>query len=150
MNSVLEVVARFFAEDDWPVQVEDGSLIRTAFKGEAGQWVCNAWIREQEEQFVFYSVCPVTVPDARLGDLAEFITRANYGMVLGNFEMDYNDGEIRYKTSIDSEGGVFTVGLCKQVVVANVLMMDRYLPGVLAVVSGAKTPVQAIAQIESN
>ena len=29
-------------------------------------------------------------------DIAEYLTRANYGMVMGNFEMDYSDGEIRY------------------------------------------------------
>ena len=26
---------------------------------------------------------------------AEFLTRANYGLVFGNFEMDMHDGEIR-------------------------------------------------------
>lgn len=30
---------------------------------------------------------------------AEFLTRANYGLVFGNFEMDMHDGEIRYKPS---------------------------------------------------
>jgi hypothetical protein len=26
---------------------------------------------------------------------AEFITRANYGLIIGNFELDFEDGEIR-------------------------------------------------------
>jgi len=33
----------------------------------------------------------------------EFLTRANYGLNIGNFEMDFQDGEIRFKTAIDVE-----------------------------------------------
>ena len=29
----------------------------------------------------------------------EFITRANYGLPIGNFELDLEDGELRYKIS---------------------------------------------------
>jgi hypothetical protein len=150
MTSLFEIVGQYFAEDEWPVDIIDTTVFRTRFRGETGQWVCNGWIREEDKQFVFYSMCPITVPESRLGDAMEFTTRANFGMILGNFELDVSDGEIRYKTSIDVEGGELTVGLCRQVVVSNVMMMDRYLPGVLAVISGARTPAQAIAELESN
>ena len=36
--------------------------------------------------------------------IAEFLTRTNYSMIIGNFELDFADGEIRYKTSIDVQG----------------------------------------------
>ncbi|MDJ1171766.1 hypothetical protein PMG71_20260 [Roseofilum sp. BLCC_M154] len=32
--------------------------------------------------------------------MAEFLTKANYGMILGDFELDLTDGELRDKTSI--------------------------------------------------
>lgn len=83
-------------------------------------------------------------------EVAEFITRANYGMVIGNFEMDFRDGEVRYKTSVDVEGSELTYEICRQVVVTNVMLMDRYLPGIMAVITGALTPAQAIAQIEAH
>ena len=43
----------------------------------------------------------------------------------------------------------FTVELWRPVVF-NVAIMDRYLPGILAVISGAKNAIQAIALVESN
>jgi hypothetical protein len=43
----------------------------------------------------------ITALKGKQQTIAKFITRANYGMSLGNFELDFNDGEIRYKTSID-------------------------------------------------
>ncbi len=150
MTSLIESVVNYFQEDEWPIELVNGNVVRTAFKGENGQWACHGWVREQEEQFVFYSLCPLNVPDNRYAEVSEFITRANYGMVIGNFEMDYSDGEVRYKTSIDVEGSELTNTLCRQIVITNVMLMDRYLPGIMAVITGAQTPAQAIAQIEAH
>ena len=57
----------------------------------------------------------------------KFLIRANYGMMIGNFEMDFTDGEIHYKTSIDVEGDKLSSALIKRLVYANVMMMDEYL-----------------------
>ena len=79
--------------------------------------------------------------------MAEFIARANYGIVLGNFEIDFSDGEVRFKTSIDVEGSELTPALIEPVMYANVLTMDEYLPGLLAVSQGTATPEEAVNQI---
>ncbi len=68
--------------------------------------------------------------------IAEFITRANYGLVIGNFELDFSDGELRYKTAIDVEDDNLSFALIKQMVYANVIIMDKYLPGIMAVIEG--------------
>ncbi|MEB3294607.1 MAG: hypothetical protein VKJ24_15735 [Synechococcales bacterium] len=60
-------------------------------------------------------------------------------LITGNsnhFELDFNDGEIQYKTSIDVEGDRLTPALIKRLVYTNVAMMDDYLPGIQAVVAG--------------
>ncbi|HEY9850963.1 MAG TPA: hypothetical protein V6D28_15955 [Leptolyngbyaceae cyanobacterium] len=80
---------------------------------------------------------------------SDFITRANYGTIIGNFELDYADGEVRYKTSIDVEGSNLTFPLIKQLVYTNVTMMDEYLPGIVSVIEGNVEPKDAIAKIET-
>jgi len=70
-------------------------------------------------------------------------------MIIGNFELDFVDGEIRYKTSIDVQGDFLSFELIKQLVYANVMMMDEYLPGIMSVIDGDVSPLDAIAQIES-
>ena len=68
---------------------------------------------------------------------------------MGNFEMDYSDGEIRFKTSIDVSGDRITFALLRQLIYTNVLTMDQYLPSIMAVIYGNATPEEAIAQIEN-
>ncbi|HBE57921.1 MAG TPA: hypothetical protein DDW56_10440 [Cyanobacteria bacterium UBA11366] len=57
-------------------------------------------MREKEKQFIFYSVCPERVPKTKRRVLGEFLLRINYQQILGSFDLDFSDGEVRYKTSM--------------------------------------------------
>jgi hypothetical protein len=149
-NGILETVIQFFTEDDWTfTKLQGQSVLQVVCQGENGRWNCYAQAREDQEQFVFYSIYPDIAPEDKRLAMAEFFTRANYGLIIGNFEMDFEDGEIRYKTSIDVEGDLLTTDLIKQLVYANIMMMDHYLPGIQAVMDGTMSPVEAIAHIEN-
>lgn len=149
-SNIFEEMINFFKNDDWPfVQLSGQPALQIIFQGKNGKWNCYARAREEQQQFVFYSICPVNAPEEKRLAVAEFITRANSGMMLGNFELDFNDGEISYKTSIDVEGDRISSALIKRLVYANVMMMDEYLPGILSVIYGNVSPVDAITQIEA-
>ena len=146
---IFDTIEGFFIADDWDFRkMDDVPVLSMGFTGRNGNWTCIAEARELQCQFVFYSIMPVNAPEDCRADIAEFITRANYGMPVGNFEMDYTDGEIRFKTSIDVEGGELTPALFRQVVYTNVILTDRYLPGVMSVIYGGKHPMDAVDEIE--
>jgi hypothetical protein len=149
-GQIFAEMVNFFQQDEWPFYpVEGQPVLQTAFEGKNGKWACFARAREQQQQMVFYSICPVNVPENKLMTVAEFLTRANSGMILGNFELDFTNGEIRYKTSIDVEGDRVSFALIKRLVYANVTMMDEYFPGIMSVIYGEVEATEAIAQIES-
>ena len=147
----LQAVAAFFTEDGWSFeQMPERPILRLPFQGKGGRWNCYAQIRvtRDVEQVLFYSVLPLNVPADKLPAIAEFITRANYGMALGNFELDFNDGEVRYKTSIDVTETEITSSLLRPLIYTNVLMMDKYMSGLMAVVYADMSPAEAVKQIE--
>ena len=151
MSSLFEIVMGFFEEDGWPIELLNAEMaFSSGFRGESARWACLGRVREEHSQFIFYSVCPMLVGEEKRSEVGEFINRANFGMLVVNFEMDYADGEVRYKTSLDVEGAECSQALIRQVVAANVLMMDRYLPGLMSVLYGGATPAQAIASIEGH
>jgi len=148
-GGILDTVIQFFEEDDWKYhQLEGTTILRLGFTGDNGSWRCYAEAREEREQFVFYSVLDARVPEEKRPVMAEFLTRANYGMVVGNFEMDYSDGEVRYKTSIDVEGDRLSTALVKTLVYMNVLLVDRYFPGIMKVIYANASPEEQIQEIE--
>lgn len=148
-QQIFNVLIEFFEEDGWEFQwVEDAPVLSMGFSGHNGKWLCYAQARELEEQVVFYSVLSVNAPEEKRAKVAEFITRVNYGMVIGNFELDYEDGEIRYKTSIDVEGTELGASMVKQLVYANLVITDRYLPGIMRVLYSNESPVDVLDSIE--
>jgi hypothetical protein len=146
---IFEQIINFFTQDDWEYKkIQGESTLLLAFQGKNGTWTCYAKARVQQQQFAFYSICPIDVPETKYLAVAEFIARANSGMIIGNFELDFTDGEIRYKISIDVEGASLTFPQIKRLVYTNVTMMDEYLPGIRSVIDGDAEPKDAIAQIE--
>jgi hypothetical protein len=149
MAGLLDTVIQFFEQDAWSFsQPVEEPILQTGFQGDNASWTCYAEVREEYGQFAFFSVCPVNAPEGKRTAMAEFLTRANYGLVIGNFEMDLDDGEIRYKTSLDVRDDDLSVSLVRNAVYMNVLMMDRYLPGIMAVLYGDVSPSEAIVQVE--
>ncbi|NJN85625.1 MAG: YbjN domain-containing protein [Leptolyngbyaceae cyanobacterium SL_7_1] len=148
-KQMFDQLVNFFTSDDWSfTRLQGEPILYTAIKGNNGEWNCYAQIRADRSQFIFYSICPISAPEDSRSPIAEFLTRANSGIILGNFELDFEDGEIRYKTSIDVTDDFLSQALIKQLVYANVSMMDEYLPGIQAVIAGEATPLEAIQAIE--
>lgn len=151
MGRILDVVGKFLSEDDWPFSLMEGRTVyKTGFEGKNGQFTCYAQERPEQDQFVFYSIFPVRAPEEHMGEVAEFITRANYGMIIGNFELDYTDGEIRYKTSLDVEEMNEIEPLLRHLIYANVLTMDKYFPGLMRVIYAGINPADAVEEVENG
>jgi hypothetical protein len=150
MSEIFETVQKFFTDDEWYfMQLDNQPILQMGFQGRNGKWSCYAQVNDEQHLFFFYSVCPINVPKDKRTLMAEFITRANYGIKIGNFELDFNDGEVRYKTSIDIENAELTPALISNHVYANTWTMDRYLPGIMSVVYGDEKPGDAIQKIET-
>lgn len=154
VDSLAEVMVDFFTQMEWPFDEgvsalnQDQIIYRLMSQGENGEWSCFACPREDMQQCVFYSVYPDLVPEEQRIAVTEFLTRANFGMVIGNFEINLDSGEVRLKTSIDVEGDRLSLELFQQLVAANVNAMDRYLPGIRQVIEGKAKPKAAIAHLE--
>ena len=71
-------------------------------------------------------------------------------MEVGNFEMDFSDGTVRYRTSVDVEGGELMPVMIKNLVYVNIAVMDQYLPGLRKVVKDGIEPEKAIEEVEAE
>jgi hypothetical protein len=144
-------LGQFLAEDGWhPQQIEGKLIYRMGFSGKNGQMTCYAQVREKLQQFLFYAVAPIKVPEKGRVAVAEFIARANYGIRIGNFEIDFSDGEVRYKSSLDFEGATLSPALIKNAIYPAVQTMDRYQPSMMTVIYGGESAAEAIAEIEGS
>ena len=144
--SILETVAEYFTSEGWSFSRLDGQpVLQVKFQAGDLEWLCYAQAREDQGQLIFYSVSPANPPEELRPAMAEFLTRVNFGLFAGNFEMDYADGEVRCKTSIDVSGDRLTAPLIRGVVDPNLHLMRTYLPGIEKVIDGEES-VEAILE----
>jgi hypothetical protein len=148
----FERLGRFLDEAGlYPQQAEeDLMLYRIALASESGEMVGFAEIEPEFELFILYLYAPFEAPEARHAAVAEYIARANYGMWIGNFEFDYADGEVRYKSSVHFEGTTLDEALIRNAVEDSVQAMEAYLPGLRDVIEGRALPAEAIAATETD
>ncbi|MGI0491965.1 YbjN domain-containing protein [Alkalinema pantanalense CENA528] len=151
MSSILEQLISFFQSEKWEFEhIVAHHLLRFEVEGTQGEWVCYAKAKEDDHQFIFYSNLPSGVPPEKRSAVAEYITRANNGLILGNFELDFDEGEVHYKTSIEAAPDVLTADLIRPIVYANLSVMDQYLPGFAWIITDNLSPAAAIQQLEES
>jgi len=147
---MMQVVEQTLREEEisYKPLPHDPHSLGIRFQGVQGEWLSVVIVREEIQEVVFYSVAPHSVPTERRADVAEFLMRANYGLAIGNFEMDFDDGEVRFRTGLDVENDRLSPALLKSLMYSNWVTLDRYLPGLEAVIAGQVSPANAVEQAE--
>ncbi len=124
----------------------DGQFFALRYTGDTGDWRIIVDVSEGQRGrgLLIYSIYPARVPEGRRAAVAELFARLNYGLSMGNFELDWKDGEIRVRTSMPVADGDFSDLQLEQLFYVNLGMADRHMAGVFGVAFGNVTPALAI------
>jgi hypothetical protein len=101
-NSFLESIKNqlelFFKEKSIHYESED-HFFRILINGNNTSWRMGIIIDERFKTIMIRSVYPFTVEDTRKFKIAELIVRINENIVLGNFDLNYEEGSVTFKTA---------------------------------------------------
>lgn len=152
MTTILDTLKKFFEEEDWSYEPpdEDGR-IWTRLQGKHGA-AYDAFFAPQEDlqQMTVGLTLPLNVPEGKRLAMAELIARANLGILMGNFDLDMDDGRMMFRIGIDVEEGVLSTKMVVNMVEVCAIMMDLYFPAIMAVCYAEKSPKDAAADVLSQ
>jgi hypothetical protein len=143
-------VTAFFTAESWMVNDLDDApvaAVRGGYRGESGEWYVDVLWHDDVEQLVIHSTAPKPIPEDRTAAVAGYLTFVNYGLPIGNFELSPLTGSVRVKTGLAVGANDLTEDIVARQVYANVMTMDRYLPGIVQVVWGTD-PADAYTAID--
>lgn len=98
---------------------------------------------------VAYGLIHLKAAPAQIAQVGEYLTRANFGLAIGNFELDYPTGTIRYKVSVNCRSGLPGFSALEDMVSVPVAMFNRYGEGLLAVNAGIETAEAAARKADA-
>ena len=102
------------------------------------------YVDEEQESFLCNTHINLKIPYAKRTQVCEFINRVNYEMVNGNFEMDMEDGEIRYRTSLDVSNAEVSKEQIMNLIWHGAQSFDTFYPGLMDLLYENSTPEQAV------
>lgn len=145
MESVIEKLAEFLGSRGWKCAVEaDRPLIQTGANGKNGRWPCIAIGGSENRDLVFLSLFPVNIPKEKRSAVAELLARINYRLSHGCYEMDFEDGELRFRTSIPAVQGEVQGELLEYLVFANLCAFDSHFENIMRVLYTDVSPENAL------
>ncbi|WP_352259615.1 YbjN domain-containing protein [Psychrobacter sp. TB55-MNA-CIBAN-0194] len=108
---IIDCLKQYFHTKKWhytyhrPRANDDQQSHHLSFSMRHKQLICAYLFRWQEKNklLAIYGILPFSIPESHQSAAMLLVTQINYNMMIGNLEMDVNDGEIRYKTAIDVE-----------------------------------------------
>lgn len=155
---ITDAIAAFFDRNGWsvePLDIIDDAWVASV-SGEHGTWpLVIALVGFDPQYLVVQSVVPPVAPDGDEVRVLELLTRINDGLVAGCFELNFDDGTIRLRSSVpvsalaDVEHDVL-VDFVTDVVTANVLTADKFVPALEAVIDHDVAPGIAVSAIDAG
>ena len=103
----------------------------------------------KDEYYVAYATVNLTA-SKNIEQVYEFISRANSGILNGNFEVDSKTGSVRYKVFVEFGDQVPSKKTILHTLHIAVTMVDLYIDGLLKVITGAASAQTAIDEIEHH
>ena len=92
------------------------------------------------------SVFPLHAEEKARPAIAEFLTRANYEINLGCFDMDFEDGEIRYKMAQFCGATVPTYEQIQKIFYVAITTINHYGNGIAKTLLSLGTPKGNLAE----
>ena len=129
---------------------EDEWLILGYLSTDIGHLRISVLLQQSPPQVVTYAYHTLVVLKPIRGKAAEFIARANYGLPVGNFELDMDDGELRFKVGFPMPPEGATPELIAHTLDVTLGTLAHYHTPLVRTLFDGLTPAEAIEELEKG
>lgn len=151
VNAAYEKLIQHLDEHDVSYMTRDeNQSICADFRGKAGMYRIVAQVDDDDDLFQVVGFAPVRIQEGSRPAIVETITRANFGLRVGKFEMNPDDGELRFHAAQILTHGCLDDAVIERMMGTTVAMLDMYLPAVLSVIYGNELPQDAVKCVEAG
>ena len=137
--SLFELITGYMAAAGQHFESEaEGGLIVGHMSSEHGNWHTYIQITDDVgvRHVVVHAHLPALIPVSTRLKVAELLTRINYHLAVGNFELGLDDGELLFKTAVDLVDAQLTEAMFERMYQLNCQVMNEYYGKIWSVAFG--------------
>lgn len=140
-SPLVDAVLGYFLSRGWPItRHESLPIVRMEFAADNAEGTMFVQVFDDRRRVVTYAELPVVVPEKRRMAMAELLIRANSALAIGNFDLNFDDGKVRFRTGIDLGTTELTDELLDPLIQACLVTVGDHAGALSAVIEG--TPAQ--------
>lgn len=129
---------------------DDNQSVCVDFGGDIAVFRIIAQVDEIAELFQVFGYVPNRIPEGSKAAITETLTRANFGLRVGKFEFDIEQGQVRFQISQIITADGLDEGVMDRLISTTLSMLEMYLPAILSVIYGNELPKDAIRCVEAG
>ena len=147
-TALFDSVMTKLTDAGWVTYLAEAPAVMVDLRGEQAMYTSRYFVGEEQRTIICSTRCPVMMPKRARRKAMEFITRANFGMMFGAFELNLDDGMMFFRTGCNVADGVPTMEMVCDLPWAGAFAFDRYLPRLLEVVYGKRPVGEAVREAD--
>jgi len=103
----------------------------------------HAAISDDLEQFVLHLVLAVVVATDRRDECALFITRINHGILVGGFDLDFDTGQVCFRSGVSFRGSALRAQQIRNAILGALQAVEMHAGAIAATVTSGSPAVAA-------
>ena len=150
MKNISEQVRAFIRNQDLRFEQTKGGCFKGSFKGLTATFSVFIHVDDNKHLLSAYTICPLTIPKAKLTAVTKLIARINCMLIMGNFDIDMEDGTLLARMAIKLGDIELDCDTLKGIIFGGWVTMDYCFPAIASVVLKDISPSEALAELEDN
>lgn len=152
MSDIVDQVRDYLDQNDWKYEyIADRNYIKAGVNLKCKLQTVKLLITFNEKGYTVLASATMNASEDTRASVLEYISRANFGLRNGNFEMDLRDGEVRYKTYTNCRGlDRLPNEIIEDSIIIPPMMFSRYGDGMAALMFGFSDPETEIKKAENS
>lgn len=149
---MIEHIQRFLDEGKWKYRYDEKrAIFRAMVKMNSPLGMLRVAILVKETYYLVYAIFSATADESQRQRVGEYLHRANLGLINGNFEFSFEDGEIRYKTYVNFSGDTeLSADVIKDSIVIPIAMFDLYGKNLIRLMLGESDPKKLVDEVKEE
>ena len=150
-ETVIKMIDSFFAEIEWKYDFDE-KRTTYSFGIDMGNVIgkLKFIMPIRDHHYKVIGILNSKAENSKLQTVAEYLHRANFGMNNGKFELDYDDGEVRYKSFVDFWGVELNKRIIEDSLFIPIMMFKRYGKNIIKLMLGEGNPADLISEVEES
>lgn len=133
--SLFQKLFEILCQEDWKFDFDKkNEIIKLEIPGINTRFHVFLLVDEKQESLLCNTYIKQKVPHSKRLEVCDFMNRANYELANGNFEMDIDNGEIRYRTFLDLADTEPSKDQIQNIVWTGIHGFDSYYRGLIKLV----------------